>query len=214
MKTVCLGLTSSTVLTTSRKSGFSRNLVSLFVWTFVVMLAVRTVVGGAVWGGPGEKQELEGYILTFDSACRQEVLPGCILGCTSMSRPQLTLTPQGSLLLLCTVGSREWRALEWWDFESLNPALSNIHPSVYCTVSLPGVRDPPRASWDRGWLELILWEGRLSRKLWSANRSSWLITRSLKRYCYYYFTYLWCCWYICVYKCELFNRRSSITWLL
>ena len=68
--------------------------------------------------------------MTFDSACRQEVLPGCILGCTSMSRPQLTLTPQGSLLLLCTVGSREWRALEWWDFESLNPALSNIQVYV------------------------------------------------------------------------------------
>ena len=68
--------------------------------------------------------------MTFDSACRQEVLPGCILGCTSMSRPQLTLTPQGSLLLLCTVGSREWRALEWRDFESLNPALSNIQVYV------------------------------------------------------------------------------------
>ena len=74
--------------------------------------------------------------MTFDSACRQEVLPGCILGCTSMSRPQLTLTPQGSLLLLCTVGSREWRALEWRDFESLNPALSNIHPYIVQFPSL------------------------------------------------------------------------------
>ena len=93
------------------------------------MLAVRTVVGGAVWGGPEEKQELGGYILTSDSSggkrlCLDSAVRHSrssrwrILG-TSMLRPQLTtLTPQGSL--------REERALEWMDFESLNPALSNI----------------------------------------------------------------------------------------
>ena len=74
---VCLWSTSSTLLTTSRKSGFSLNLVSLFVCTFVAILAVRTTVGGAVWAGPEEKQALESYILVFWHCMlwRQEVLP-------------------------------------------------------------------------------------------------------------------------------------------
>ena len=66
---VCLWSTSSTLLTTSRKSGFSLNLVSLFVCTFVAILAVRTTVGGAVWAGPEEKQALESYILIFVTTC-------------------------------------------------------------------------------------------------------------------------------------------------
>ena len=172
MKTVCLGLTSSTVRTTSRKSGFSRNLVSLFVCTFVVMLAVRTVVGGAVWGGPGEKQELESYIWRFDNgAWRQEVLPGFILGSTSMLRPQLTLWllrgRQVPRLTWKWVGEtdssgvapslhRGWwqqrvRSLEWRDFESLNPALSNIQ--LY-SISLPDVPRPTSCKL-RSWLTRV-----------------------------------------------------------
>ena len=89
------------------------------------MLAVRTAVGGAVWGGPGEKQELEGYILRFNSACRQE-------------------------------GSREWRELEWWDFESLNPALSNIqvyivqYPSLVSETHLVQAEIVVGSSWFSG----------------------------------------------------------------
>ena len=41
------------------------NLVSLFVCTFVAILAVRTTVGGAVWAGPEEKEALESYTLIF-----------------------------------------------------------------------------------------------------------------------------------------------------
>ena len=105
MKTVRLGSTSSTLLTTSKKRGFSRNLVSLFVWIFVAVFA-RTVAGGAVWGGPEEKQELEpAYIPTFfssggkrfclDAAIRHR---RAVLYWEPVCWHRSPLTPQGSLL--------------------------------------------------------------------------------------------------------------------
>ena len=203
MKTVRLGSTSSTLLTTSKKRGFSRNLVSLFVWIFVAVFA-RTVAGGAVWGGPEEKQELEpAYIPTFfssggkrfclDAAIRQRraVLywePVCW-----HRLPQLTLTPQERV---------EGTGMEGLWISQFSPTFSNFSESLF-------VWDSPRATWGRGWLELILWEGRLSRKLWSANRSSWLITRSLNELNWYFWLiilliYLKMAFCICFAKCSDF----------